>query len=57
MRLVAGDKMKVKAAGGIRSAEAAQEMVCSGADRIGASASVAICGAGLDSAILAWTSS
>lgn len=44
MRLVAGDKMKVKAAGGIRSAEAAQEMVCSGADRIGASASVAICG-------------
>lgn len=44
MRLIAGDKMKVKAAGGIRDAETAQEMVCSGADRIGASASIAICG-------------
>lgn len=44
MRLVAGDKMKVKAAGGIRDADTAQEMVCSGADRIGASASIAICG-------------
>lgn len=44
MRLVAGDKMKVKAAGGIRDADTAQEMVCSGADRIGASSSIVICG-------------
>ncbi len=42
MRRVVGDRMGVKASGGIRSLETAQEMVASGATRIGASASVAI---------------
>jgi deoxyribose-phosphate aldolase len=42
MRRVVGDRMGVKAAGGIRSAEDAAAMVEHGATRIGASASVAI---------------
>jgi deoxyribose-phosphate aldolase len=42
MRRVAGEKMGVKASGGIRSLETAEQMVASGATRIGASASVAI---------------
>jgi deoxyribose-phosphate aldolase len=42
MRRVVGETMGVKASGGIRSLETAQEMVASGATRIGASASVAI---------------
>lgn len=42
MRRVVGDEMGVKASGGIRSAEEALRMVAAGANRIGASASVAI---------------
>jgi deoxyribose-phosphate aldolase len=42
MRRVVGDRMGVKASGGIRSTEDAVEMVEHGATRIGASASVAI---------------
>lgn len=42
MRRVVGQQMGVKASGGIRSLETAEEMVASGATRIGASASVAI---------------
>ncbi|TNJ30495.1 Deoxyribose-phosphate aldolase [Giardia muris] len=43
MRLVAGKKMQVKAAGGIRDSTTAKEMILAGADRIGASASISIC--------------
>jgi len=42
MRRVVGDDMGVKASGGVRSQEDAQKMIAAGADRIGASASVAI---------------
>lgn len=42
MRAVVGPHMGVKASGGIRSREIALEMIHAGADRIGASASVAI---------------
>jgi len=42
MRRVVGSDMEVKASGGIRSREDAEKMVNAGADRIGASASVAI---------------
>lgn len=42
MRRVVGDDMEVKASGGIRTTEDAKKMVEAGADRIGASASVAI---------------
>jgi deoxyribose-phosphate aldolase len=42
MRSVVGDDMGVKASGGIRTAGAALGMVRAGADRLGASASVAI---------------
>jgi deoxyribose-phosphate aldolase len=42
MRRVVGTSMGVKAAGGIRSFETAQEMIAAGASRIGASASVKI---------------
>ncbi|MFQ5797790.1 MAG: deoxyribose-phosphate aldolase [Bacteroidota bacterium] len=44
MRRVVGSAMGVKAAGGVRSREEALTMVASGADRIGASASVKIVG-------------
>jgi deoxyribose-phosphate aldolase len=44
MRRVVGAAMGVKAAGGVRSREDALAMVASGADRIGASASVKIVG-------------
>jgi len=44
MRFVVGSSMGVKASGGVRSREDALKMVASGADRIGASASVAIAG-------------
>jgi deoxyribose-phosphate aldolase len=44
MRRVVGTAMGVKAAGGVRSREDALAMVASGADRIGASASVRIVG-------------
>jgi deoxyribose-phosphate aldolase len=42
MKYVVGSKIGVKAAGGIRSKEDAHAMIASGADRIGASASVKI---------------
>lgn len=42
MRRIVGDNMHVKASGGIRTKEDAEAMVKAGADRIGASASVAI---------------
>lgn len=42
MRKIVGDDMHVKASGGIRTKEDAQKMLSAGADRIGASASVAI---------------
>ncbi len=45
MRRVVGDDMEVKASGGIRTRADADAMIAAGADRIGASASVAIvCG-------------
>jgi deoxyribose-phosphate aldolase len=42
MRRIVGEDMGVKASGGVRSTEDAQKMIAAGADRIGASASVAI---------------
>jgi len=42
MRRTVGDKMGVKASGGIRSREQALELIRSGANRIGASASAAL---------------
>jgi deoxyribose-phosphate aldolase len=42
MRFVVGSAMGVKASGGVRTREDALQLVASGADRIGASASVAI---------------
>ncbi|MCX6553565.1 MAG: deoxyribose-phosphate aldolase [Candidatus Aminicenantes bacterium] len=42
MRRIVGRDMEVKASGGIRTREDAQKMIQAGADRIGASASVAI---------------
>ena len=42
MRKIVGEDMEVKASGGIRSKEDAEKMIKAGADRIGASASIAI---------------
>jgi len=42
MRRIVGDQMGVKASGGIRDCPTAQQMIQSGATRIGASASVGI---------------
>ena len=42
MRAVVGPEMGVKASGGVRNLEDAQKMLQAGADRLGASASVAI---------------
>ncbi|MGD9152817.1 MAG: deoxyribose-phosphate aldolase [Gammaproteobacteria bacterium] len=42
MRKIVGSDMEVKASGGIRSTEDAKKMIAAGADRIGASASIAI---------------
>ncbi|KQQ89406.1 deoxyribose-phosphate aldolase [Aureimonas sp. Leaf324] len=50
MRQTVGLGIGVKASGGIRTAEAARAMVAAGANRIGASASVAIVGAAKDTA-------
>jgi deoxyribose-phosphate aldolase len=47
MRVVVGPEMGVKASGGIRSREDALRMIAAGANRIGASASVAIATAGV----------
>ena len=46
MRQAVGDALSVKASGGIRTTEQAMAMLRAGADRIGASASVAIVGGG-----------
>jgi deoxyribose-phosphate aldolase len=43
MKQTVGDKMKIKASGGIRTREAVQSFLDAGADRIGTSAGVAIC--------------
>jgi deoxyribose-phosphate aldolase len=42
MRRIVGAEMGVKASGGVRSADDAQKLIAAGADRLGASASVAI---------------
>ena len=42
MRRIVGDDMGVKASGGVRSTEDAMNMIAAGANRIGASASIAI---------------
>ncbi|MFN7144675.1 MAG: deoxyribose-phosphate aldolase, partial [Myxococcota bacterium] len=42
MRSVVGPDMGVKASGGVRTADDARNMVAAGANRLGASASVAI---------------
>lgn len=42
MKEIVGDKLKIKAAGGIRDYETAMAMIKAGADRIGASSSIAI---------------
>ena len=42
MRTVVGDRLGVKASGGIRTRDDADTMIAAGADRVGASASVAI---------------
>lgn len=42
MRQTVGDRMQVKASGGIRDYETAMAMICAGADRLGTSASVKI---------------
>jgi len=42
MRSVVGDDMEVKASGGVRTKEDAEKMIKAGANRIGASASIAI---------------
>jgi len=42
MRRIVGDDVGVKASGGVRSAEDAMKMIAAGANRLGASASVAI---------------
>jgi deoxyribose-phosphate aldolase len=44
MRRIVGDDVEVKASGGIRTREDAEKMIAAGANRIGASASVAIVG-------------
>lgn len=42
MRRIVGEELGVKASGGVRTTEDAQRMMAAGADRIGASASIAI---------------
>lgn len=44
MRRTVGEAMGVKASGGIRDKETAKEMIKAGADRLGTSATTAICG-------------
>ena len=43
MKKTVGGRLKIKAAGGIHTKEEALAMIKAGADRIGASASIAIC--------------
>ena len=42
MKDMVGDKIKVKAAGGVRTLESCKAMMAAGAERIGCSASVSI---------------
>ncbi len=42
MREIVGDKLEVKASGGIRTYDDAISMISAGADRVGASSSIAI---------------
>ena len=42
MRQIVGEDMGVKASGGVRTTDDARRMVAAGANRLGASASVAI---------------
>ncbi|OFZ74720.1 MAG: deoxyribose-phosphate aldolase [Bdellovibrionales bacterium RIFOXYC2_FULL_39_8] len=49
MRRVVGEKMGVKASGGVRTRQEAEAMIAAGANRIGASASVAIVSADVSS--------
>lgn len=51
MRAIVGAELGVKASGGIRTREDALKMIAAGADRIGASASVAICAAAPDASV------
>lgn len=44
MRRIVGDAVGVKASGGIRDTETAEKMVRAGANRLGTSATIAICG-------------
>lgn len=44
MRRTVGNRLGVKASGGIRTAEDAERMIAAGASRLGTSASVALCG-------------
>lgn len=44
MKKVVGDRIKVKAAGSIHSAQEAEEMIQAGASRLGTSASLKIIG-------------
>jgi len=46
MRAIVGDRLGVKASGGVRTADDARRMIRAGASRLGASASVAIVGGG-----------
>jgi len=43
MRACVGEEMGVKASGGIRNKETAEEMIKAGANRLGTSATIAIC--------------
>ena len=43
MKQTVGDRLQVKASGGIRDRQTALDMIAAGADRIGASAGIAIC--------------
>ena len=43
MRQSVGSGVRVKASGGIRDRKTAEAMIAAGADRIGASAGIAIC--------------
>lgn len=49
MRETVGETLKIKASGGIRSADFAARLIAAGADRIGASKSVEMCGGRLQS--------
>ena len=43
MKRTVGDRCKIKASGGIHTREEAEALIAAGADRLGCSASIAIC--------------